>query len=779
MGKGVTVDISARITGYERSLEQLRTAIAKLDPGSTLARNLTKGLASAESQVKNLSKNLTPKITNDSQLDRLTEKINTAGDSIQQLGLKLQQVSNKDINFDSLGTALKDLERQLKEIETQLTNETSAALKDFINSSEELSKVFKDLDIKIDDKNSIEILDAISKKATETTNTTKKAFTALDKATTNYNQKQARLKSLEASPINNKDEIENNLRGITESYEKAFAEMKNRMTSGLTQNFGVNKEDADKIAASFLGGLTPENIKEKIDELRQKVEIELQHQGRASNFNISQIWSGVFSKNSQMSKTGWSEQTVKTILTNYKMPWSKENFKELQDNFKAEYEKFSSELTEAQQENTLRLLSQGEIQNAFAQTVKDVDNAYKSLQNRITTVKTQLLEATGIKEAAQTNYEAAKGQSDTYTNAEASLRDTIKKLSEENSELKVEKEQLKQEIQNYKDKETNKIKETGQENIKKVGELKIGTAEANQYSDALEKVHQREQLVGKIEGVVQRWFSIYAAVRMVGNAIRSVISTIKELDKTITDITIVTNMSREDLWGQMPQYTKMAQDYAVSISGVYQVSQLFYQQGLQTNDVMTLTAETLKMARIAGLDYAEATNYMTNALRSFKLDMEEASRVTDAYSVLAANAAVSVSEIAEAMSKTASSAYAVGASLENTAAMITVMTEATRESASNIGSALKSIISRYGEMTSDPKKLIDSEGEEMSLNKVDRALQSVGITLQDAQGQFRNFDDVIMELASVWDTLDANTQRYIATVMAGNRWNLLAVSRAA
>ena len=167
---------------------------------------------------------------------------------------------------------------------------------------------------------------------------------------------------------------------------------------------------------------------------------------------------------------------------------------------------------------------------------------------------------------------------------------------------------------------------------------------------------------------------------------------------------------------------------------------------------------------------------MTNALRSFKMEMDEASRVTDVYSVLAASAAVSVSEIAEAMSKTASSAYAVGASLENTATMITVMTEATRESATNIGSALKSIISRFGEMTSDPKKLVDSEGEEMSLNKVDRALQSVGITLQDAQGQFRNFDDVIAELAQTWDTLDNSTQRYIATVMAGNRLILLAVA---
>ena len=72
-------------------------------------------------------------------------------------------------------------------------------------------------------------------------------------------------------------------------------------------------------------------------------------------------------------------------------------------------------------------------------------------------------------------------------------------------------------------------------------------------------------------------------------------------------------------------------------------------------------------------------------------------------------------------------------------------------------------------MTTDPTALVDSEGEEMSLNKVDKALRSVGITLQDVNGQFRDFDDVILELAQKWDTIDVNARRYIATIMAGNR----------
>lgn len=78
-------------------------------------------------------------------------------------------------------------------------------------------------------------------------------------------------------------------------------------------------------------------------------------------------------------------------------------------------------------------------------------------------------------------------------------------------------------------------------------------------------------------------------------------------------------------------------------------------------------------------------------------------------------------------------------------------------------------------MTTDPTALVDSEGEEMSLNKVDKALRSVGITLQDVNGQFRDFDDVILELAQKWDTIDVNARRYIATIMAGNRLMLAVV----
>ena len=351
-------------------------------------------------------------------------------------------------------------------------------------------------------------------------------------------------------------------------------------------------------------------------------------------------------------------------------------------------------------------------------------------------------------------------------NVRSQLNAIKENLEKENENLKARIANLEEAIKERKETFVTNLRQSSNKSGDSASQFTISTQEALKYKNALDTVQAGEQMIGKIQGVVQRWFSIYTVVRMTSNAIRNVISVLQELDKTITEIAIVTDMTQSDLWGQMDSYTKMARQYGTSISGVYKVSQLYYQQGLQTAEVMKLTEQTLKMARISGLDYATATDYMTNAIRSFKMEMSDAQKVVDVYSAVAASSATNTSELATAMSKTASSAQAVGSSFENTTAMMAVMIEATRESAENIGSAMKSIISRYGEMTSDPNAITDSEGEAMSLNRVDKALQTVGITIHDTAGQFRDFDDVIMELAQKWDTIDTNTQRYIATIMA-------------
>lgn len=288
-------------------------------------------------------------------------------------------------------------------------------------------------------------------------------------------------------------------------------------------------------------------------------------------------------------------------------------------------------------------------------------------------------------------------------------------------------------------------------------------------SVAFQRFQTRTQVFEGLKTAITNFMGFQQVLNLVKAGVREATKHIQELDSVMNGIAIVTNMTTGDLWEQVDTYSKMASRYGVSIKGAYEVSKIYYQQGLETADVMTLTNETLKLSKISGMDYAVATDYMTTALRGFKMEMQEAATVVDVYSALAANTAVSQEELAVAMSKTASSLGSVGTTFSEASAMIGTMVAVTRESATNIGSAMKSIASRYGELTKNPIGFQDLEGEAYSFNKVDTALQSVGISMKTVDGQFRSFTDVIVELSNKWDELDSTQQRYIATQFAGNR----------
>jgi hypothetical protein len=82
---------------------------------------------------------------------------------------------------------------------------------------------------------------------------------------------------------------------------------------------------------------------------------------------------------------------------------------------------------------------------------------------------------------------------------------------------------------------------------------------------------------------------------------------------------------------------------------------------------------------------------------------------------------------------------------------------------------MKTVIARFQELKKDPSEIGEVDGEIVDANKIETALRTVGVSLRDASGQFRDLDDVFLELASKWDSLDTNTQRYIATIAAGSR----------
>lgn len=82
---------------------------------------------------------------------------------------------------------------------------------------------------------------------------------------------------------------------------------------------------------------------------------------------------------------------------------------------------------------------------------------------------------------------------------------------------------------------------------------------------------------------------------------------------------------------------------------------------------------------------------------------------------------------------------------------------------------MKSIIARFTELKENVDGTSESEFDDLDYNDVDKALKSIGVSLKDANGQFKNTDDVLLEVSKKWKGLSRNTQRYVATVAAGSR----------
>lgn len=292
---------------------------------------------------------------------------------------------------------------------------------------------------------------------------------------------------------------------------------------------------------------------------------------------------------------------------------------------------------------------------------------------------------------------------------------------------------------------------------------------ATSAHDLTEQFNQlaQAQKADDLGNTLKRLTAFGVAVRFARQQLQEMKTTYLDLDAGLTQIAVVSGRTRDEMWGMIGTYNEMAQRLGATTQQVVESSKLYFQQGRTQSDVMRLVEETTKLAAISELDFAQATDYMTAAINGFKLAATDAANVTDVWANLAAKAAVDTQELAVAISKVASLAEGAGMSIESTSALLTKMIETTREAPENLGTALKTIIARFQELKDLPDSGVLEDG--IDANKVEKALRTAGVALRDARGEFRDFDDVIMELSSKWDGLSRSQQRYIATVAAGAR----------
>ena len=435
-----------------------------------------------------------------------------------------------------------------------------------------------------------------------------------------------------------------------------------------------------------------------------------------------------------------------------------------------------------------KLKAEKSLENANPKDIAKYEAEIVKLKADLTILDSKLEEANEELGKSQTAYNAsAKSVSELEKEIKRTSGDALKALKKEAQDLGVSLDglnghdtaaqvkiltdrlnELKQKGLNGAEEAFNNIvqgSEKAEEAVKGLGE------EVKEATKATEQMNEVAAQREAFENKIKQFLGLQGAAQLMRAALRDALSTITELDATMTEMAVVTDLTVGDYWDQLPEYSQRASELGVSINSAYKAATLYYQQGLKTNEVVALSNETLKMAKIAGIDAAEATDKITAALRGFNMELNEASaqKIADVYSELAAITAADVDEISTAMTKTASIASSAGMEFETTAAFLSQIIETTRESAETAGTAMKTVIARFQELKKSPSEIGEVEGEIVDANAIEGALRQVGVSLRDSAGQFRELDDVFLELSSKWDGLDKNTQRYIATIAAGSR----------
>lgn len=247
--------------------------------------------------------------------------------------------------------------------------------------------------------------------------------------------------------------------------------------------------------------------------------------------------------------------------------------------------------------------------------------------------------------------------------------------------------------------------------------------------------------------------------------LKEVYDNVVKLDSAVVNLSMVTGYNRDRTKELVASYSEMAQELGAVTSEVAAAADDWLRQGYSLEDTNELIKTSTVLSKIGLIDSAEATQYLTSAIKGYKVEIGDAMSVADKLSAVDMAAAVSVGGLAEGMSKTANSARLAGVEMDTLLGYLAAVGEVTQQDMASVGNAFKTMFARYSNVKLN--KLVDDDGE--SLNDYERVLTRVGIRLRDNLGEFRDFKDVLDDVQAKWSSLTEVEQSAIAAALGATR----------
>lgn len=176
---------------------------------------------------------------------------------------------------------------------------------------------------------------------------------------------------------------------------------------------------------------------------------------------------------------------------------------------------------------------------------------------------------------------------------------------------------------------------------------------------------------GALTGTFSMWFSTTRIIMMVYSNIRKMISASIELDKSMTQLQIVTKENDETMTKFGNTAADTARKIGSSITDFTSSVTTFARLGYSIGESSQLAELTAMLQNVGDIDVAEAQEAITSIVKAFNIGTDQIESVMDKMVVSGNQFPISVSEIAVGMKNASSALAAAGNSFDQSVALLT------------------------------------------------------------------------------------------------------------
>lgn len=254
-------------------------------------------------------------------------------------------------------------------------------------------------------------------------------------------------------------------------------------------------------------------------------------------------------------------------------------------------------------------------------------------------------------------------------------------------------------------------------------------------------------------------------------ALREIYQNVVELDDALTEFSIVSGKTGNDLSDFADKAFESAQRLRAGVTDVIDAATVYSRLGFNDQESMKYAELTTMFSKVGDVEISDAESNITALVKAYNVGADELELALDKIVTTGNNFAISSAEIGEGLNNAASALAANGNTLEQSIALLTAAQTVTQNAAKS-STALRTIAARLTNSKAELEELGESTDDLAgSTSKYRKELLALtGVDIQDQNGQFKSTYEILKEIADQWERIgEAGNQEAVATLVSGTR----------